>query len=96
MPEIITKYPDIALKILKDANIQCGAGKPQQILTWCPKDRFCALPTGEICIYGVKEVPQMMQIHSFDLLFLPNFIVPLLALLVMALALGILIGNKLK
>lgn len=96
MPEILTKHPDIALKILKDAKLKCGTGEKQQILTWCPQDRFCSLPTGEICVYGVKEIPQMMQIHTLDMFLLPNVIIPLLALLTMMFLLGLLAGFKFK
>ena len=63
MPEILTKYPDVALSILKDAKIACGVGKPQQVLKDCPKDQFCSLPTGELCIYGVKA-SSLSQISS--------------------------------
>lgn len=49
MPEQITKYPDVTLKVLKGAGAVCGEGAPQKILTQCPAERFCSLPTGEIC-----------------------------------------------
>ncbi|VVC76745.1 hypothetical protein AQUSIP_20700 [Aquicella siphonis] len=95
MPEMLTKYPDTALKILKDAKIQCGSGAKQQILTWCPKEKFCAFPTGEMCIYGIRDMPSMMQIHTLDILFLPGTFLPLTALAVMIFTLGILTGIKL-
>lgn len=40
---------------------------PPKILTKCPAERFCALPTGEICVYGIKEIPQMTQITTKEL-----------------------------
>jgi hypothetical protein len=66
MPEQITKYPDVTLKVLKGAGAVCGEGAPQKILTQCPAARFCALPTGEICVYGIDEIPTMTQISASD------------------------------
>src|SRR4051812_39998904 len=73
MPEQISKYPDVTLKVLKDAGAECGEGAPQKILTQCPAKRFCALPTGEICVYGIDEIPQMTQIKLQEL---ANVVVP--------------------
>lgn len=67
MPEQISKYPDVTLKVLKGAGAVCGEGAPQKILTQCPADRFCSLPTGEICVYGINEIPQMTQITLREL-----------------------------
>lgn len=67
MPEQISKYPEVTLKALKGAGARCGEGVEQKILTQCPPDRFCALPTGEICVYGIKEIPQMTQISTREL-----------------------------
>lgn len=67
MPEQITKYPDVTLKVLQDAGAVCGKGAAQKILTQCPKERFCALPTGEMCIYGIDQIPQMTQIKTQEL-----------------------------
>jgi hypothetical protein len=39
----------------------------QKILTRCPPERFCALPTGEICVYGIAEIPQMTQVTLEEL-----------------------------
>ncbi|MGH8608731.1 MAG: hypothetical protein ACREX9_15340, partial [Gammaproteobacteria bacterium] len=39
----------------------------QKILTQCPRERFCALSTGEVCIYGIAEIPQMTQITAKEL-----------------------------
>lgn len=67
MPEQITKYPDVTLQVLQSAGAQCGKGAPQKILTQCPKERFCALPGGELCVYGVDQIAQMTQLTPQDL-----------------------------
>ncbi len=67
MPEQISKYPEVTLKVLKGAGARCGEGLEQKILTRCPEERFCSLPTGEICVYGVGEISQMTQITSREL-----------------------------
>ena len=67
MPEQISKYPDVTLEVLKGAGAKCGEGAPQKILTQCPAERFCSLSTGEICVYGINEIPQMTQIKPQEL-----------------------------
>lgn len=67
MPEQISKYPDVTLKILKEAGAVCGEGAAQKILTACPPERFCSLPTGEICVYGLDEIPKLTQITKEEL-----------------------------
>lgn len=67
MPEQISKYPDVTLEVLKGAGAVCGEGAPQKILTQCPSEQFCSLPTGEICVYGIKDIPQMTQITTQEL-----------------------------
>jgi hypothetical protein len=67
MPEQITKYPDVTLQVLKGAGALCGEGAPQNILKQCPADRFCALPSGEMCIYGIRDIPKMTQIKPDEL-----------------------------
>jgi hypothetical protein len=67
MPEQITKYPDVTLQVLTGAGAVCAKGAPQKILTQCPAERFCSLPSGEICVYGVNEVGKMTQIKSEDI-----------------------------
>ncbi|MFQ5801617.1 MAG: hypothetical protein ACE5JQ_01810 [Candidatus Methylomirabilales bacterium] len=67
MPEQISKYPEVTIKVLKGAGARCGEGVKQKILIQCPRERFCALPTGEICVYGIKEIPQMTQITTQEL-----------------------------
>jgi hypothetical protein len=67
MPEQITKYPDVTLQVLREAGGVCGKGAPQKILKQCPADRFCSLPTGEMCIYGIKDISRMTQIAPAEL-----------------------------
>lgn len=67
MPEIITKYPDVTRQVLESAGAKCGAGEPQRILTQCPRERFCALPGGEICIYGLGDISAMTQVRKAEL-----------------------------
>lgn len=67
MPEQITKYPEVTIKVLKGAGARCGEGVEQRILTKCPTESFCALPTGEICVYGIDEIPKMTQITTQEL-----------------------------
>lgn len=67
MPEILTKYPESALYVLKSAGAKCGVGIKPDILTQCPTDHFCALPHGEICVYGINEINKLMQISPVDL-----------------------------
>ncbi|MFQ5944454.1 MAG: hypothetical protein ACE5JF_12960 [Anaerolineales bacterium] len=67
MPEQISKYPEVTMQVLRGAGARCGEGVEQQILTRCPPERFCALPTGEICVYGIEQIPQMTQISTQEL-----------------------------
>jgi len=67
MPEVVTKYPEIVIKILREAGIECGTGAPQRILTACPAERFCSLPTGEICVYGLNEISKATQITMAEI-----------------------------
>ena len=67
MPEQISKYPDVTLQVLRESGAVCGQGAPQNILKQCPRDRFCSLRTGEICVYGINEIPKMTQITSQEL-----------------------------
>ncbi|MGH8653947.1 MAG: hypothetical protein ACREYE_18045 [Gammaproteobacteria bacterium] len=57
----------MTIEVLKGAGARCGEGAEQKILTKCPQERFCALSTGEICIYGIEEIPQMTQITTKEL-----------------------------
>jgi hypothetical protein len=38
-----------------------------KILTKCPPERFCSLRTGEICVYGIADIPKMTQITTQEL-----------------------------
>lgn len=67
MPEQISKYPDVTLQVLKESGAVCGEGAPQKILKQCPRDRFCSLRTGEICVYGINEIPKMTQVTPQEL-----------------------------
>ncbi|KTD07788.1 hypothetical protein [Legionella jamestowniensis] len=94
MPEIITKYPQAMIKVLKGANIQCGIGDKQIILRHCPHDRFCSSPTGELCVYGINDISKMTQIHRLELFKSTEVIFPLIGLLLVGFALGVLFGAK--
>lgn len=101
MPEIVTKYPDVLIKELKDVNGKCGEGQPQQILKKCPTDQFCSLPTGEICVYNLKDISTMTQISSAEWLEavtgVPGmFSVSNLIVLIIIFGIGLLIGTALK
>jgi hypothetical protein len=67
MPEQITKYPEVTLKVLKGSGARCGEGAQQKILKQCPAGRFCSLPAGELCVYGIEDIPRMTQITTQEL-----------------------------
>lgn len=67
MPEQISKYPDVTLQVLRESAAICGQGAPQNILKQCPRERFCSLRTGEICVYGINEIPKMTQVTTQEL-----------------------------
>jgi hypothetical protein len=67
MPEQISKYPDVTLQVLRESGAVCGQGAPQNILKQCPRERFCSLRTGEICVFGINDIPKMTQISSQEL-----------------------------
>jgi hypothetical protein len=105
MPEQITKYPEVTIKVLQGAGAHCSEGAKQQILKQCPRERFCALPTGEICVYGIEDIPQMTQITTQELARIvcppaqqSSMVPPVLANLDMAIlgatfAVGIVVGR---
>lgn len=62
MPEQLTRHPEVTLQVLRSAGARCGEGAPQQILQQCPAPRFCQLPGGEICVYGLPEAATMTQV----------------------------------
>lgn len=100
MPELITKYPDIVLQILHESGIECGTGSMQRILTSCPAENFCSLPTGELCVYGLDEISQMTQISSSEIARIastapvqePILTVQALFLILLALIIGTIVG----
>lgn len=66
MPEQLTKHPEVTLQVLRSAGAQCGEGQPQMILQQCPKERFCKLPGGEVCVYGLPEAARMTQVSQAE------------------------------
>ncbi len=67
MPELLTKHPDIVKKVLQGTpGVVCGRG-PRRILEQCPLEWFCRLPTGELCIYGPDNWPEMTQMDPSKL-----------------------------
>ena len=98
MPKIISKYPDIVLQILKEAGIECGTGAKQQILVNCPAERFCSLPTGELCVYGLNDLSKMTQISGAELTNvaagskLPFLTIEVIFLIIVVFIIGIVIG----
>jgi hypothetical protein len=66
MPEQLTKHPEVTLQVLRSAGAQCGEGVAQEILTRCPAERFCKLPGGEVCVYGLPEASRMTQVSAAD------------------------------
>jgi hypothetical protein len=67
MPEVVTKHPDVVKEVLQSAGAKCGVGAPQKILTKCPREQFCALPGGEVCVYAPSEVGEMTQLTRAEL-----------------------------
>lgn len=97
MPEILTKYPEVVITVLKSGGAKCNVGVKQQILTRCPPDHFCALPSGEICVYDLKTIAQMTQINPSDFNNTPSIYSSLnFVLVVGSCLLGIFIGKLLK
>lgn len=62
MPEVITKYPETVVQVLRGPGAKCGPGQEQKILKACPPERFCSLPSGELCVYGIQEIRMMTQV----------------------------------
>jgi hypothetical protein len=67
MPEQISKHPEVTIQVLKGGGAHCGPGVEKQILKQCPSERFCSFPSGEICVYGIEQIPQMTQIKTAEL-----------------------------
>lgn len=70
MPEQLTKHPDVTVQVLRSAGAKCGEGAAQEILTQCPAERFCKLPGGEICVFGLPDSARMTQLTAGDWLAL--------------------------
>ena len=66
MPEQLTKHPEVTLKVLRSAGAKCSEGAKQEILTQCPAERFCKLPGGEICVFGLSDASKMTQITAAE------------------------------
>ena len=67
MPEQLTKHPEVTLDVLRSGGAVCGErAAPQAILTACPVERFCKLPGGELCVYGLRDAASMSQITKAD------------------------------
>lgn len=66
MPEQLTKHPEVTLQVLRSAGAQCGTGVPPTILKACPAERFCKLPGGEVCVYGLADAARMTQLTPSD------------------------------
>jgi len=66
MPEQLTKHPEVTLEVLRSAGAKCAEGASQDILTSCPTERFCKLPGGEICVFGLSDASKMTQITSAE------------------------------
>jgi hypothetical protein len=101
MPEIVTKYPDVVMQVLRETGAKCGVGVKQTILIHCPKEQFCSLPSGEICVYSVHDISQMTQLSPGEILensqpFSSIFTDTNLFLFVVIFLLGFLGGSLLK
>lgn len=72
MPEQLTKHPEITLQVLRSAGASCAVGEKPEILVKCPAERFCKLPGGEICVYGLNDAAKMTQITAADWRLLPT------------------------
>jgi hypothetical protein len=66
MPEQLSKHPEVTIQVLRSAGAKCGEGAAQEILVACPTGRFCKLPGGEVCVYGLPEAKQMTQISAVE------------------------------
>ena len=66
MPEQLTKHPEVTLQVLRSAGAKCAEGAKQEILTQCPAQRFCKLPGGELCVFGLSDASKMTQITSAE------------------------------
>ena len=51
-------FVPMAVPVLVREEAMRGTGEPPQVLTACPAERFCKLPGGEVCVYGVAEATE--------------------------------------
>lgn len=101
MPEMITKYPDVALKLLNEGEMKCGTDKKPQILITCPKNNFCVSKTGELCVYDIQNIGHATQINAIDIYEITKNVPTILsfwniALITLIFLLGLWIGAKKK
>jgi hypothetical protein len=63
MPQVLTKHPEIVLRVIDRAEgATCGENAgPPKILKDCPIERFCRLPRGELCVYGLDDINKLSQ-----------------------------------
>ena len=66
MPEQLTKHPDVTMQVLRASGGRCGEGAKPEILVSCPAARFCKMPGGELCVYGLEDAGRMTQITKTD------------------------------
>jgi hypothetical protein len=66
MPEQLTKHPEVTLQVLRSSGAKCAQGEAQDILAQCPAERFCKLPGGEICVFGLSDASRMTQITATE------------------------------
>jgi len=76
MPEQLTKHPEVTLQVLSSGGASCAQGAVPEILTRCPAERFCKLPGGEICVYGLADAPRMTQPTAADWRALAQAVAP--------------------
>ena len=67
MPEQLSKHPEVTMQVLQGAGGGCGPELQPKILTKCPPQQFCTFDSGEICVYGLDQIPQMTQISAGEL-----------------------------
>lgn len=101
MPEVLTKFPEVVLKVLKESGIECGTGAAQKILTNCPAERFCSLRSGELCVYGLEDINKMTQLSASEFAQYvsqsePVFNISILLFVILAFSLGFLLGRSKK
>lgn len=63
MPEVLTKYPDIVMKLLRKLGAKCGLQETSSptILKDCPRSNFCEVPNGELCVLGLDKADKLTQ-----------------------------------